>query len=66
METALFSETDLQIDEWTKLEQRFWGGIFYSYDSYNATELGGSCASIVEANIFPVGRILARYAPKTY
>ena len=38
--------------------------MFYRYDSYNATEIGGICASIVEAKIFRVGRILARYAPK--
>jgi hypothetical protein len=46
------------------LDNTFEGSTFCRYDSYNATEIGGSCASIVEAKIFPVSRILARYAPK--
>jgi hypothetical protein len=48
-------------EAWTTLLR---GNIFYRYDSYNATEIGGSCASIVEAIIFLASRILARYAPK--
>lgn len=46
------------------LDNAFDGNIFYRYDSYTATEVGGSCASFVEAKIFPASRMLERYAPK--
>jgi hypothetical protein len=46
------------------LDNAFEGHIFYRYDSNNVTEIGGSCVRIVEAKLFLVSRILAKYAPK--